>query len=205
MRKTRQSKAHFRIITALLLVILMAFSILPLSAFALEADLDNTENTPNSEVQAELEDQDDDTERKSDDTADGSNTPTDEDKDKSGDAGTPSDDDQSSTGEAGDSNTSTDENENKDKSGDAGTTSDDDQPSTGEAGDGNTSKSKVRGKLIEVDEDKTEDLDDDLEVQDIDISSVGDPQERLSRFIWMARTARTSLVVMIACKKQEMP
>ena len=38
MRKTRHSKEHLRIITVLLLVILMAFSVLPLSTFALEVE-----------------------------------------------------------------------------------------------------------------------------------------------------------------------
>ncbi|MDD7402016.1 MAG: InlB B-repeat-containing protein [Eubacteriales bacterium] len=67
MRKTRHSKGHLRIITALLLVILMAFSILPLSAFAMDADQKNTEIAPNSEELAGLGDQDDDTNKKSED------------------------------------------------------------------------------------------------------------------------------------------
>lgn len=86
MRKIRHGKEHFKIITALLLVILMAFSILPLSAFALDADQNNTEFAPNSEDQAGLKDRDYDTNKKS--------------EDKSGD-------------DASDSNTSTGKDENE--------------------------------------------------------------------------------------------
>ena len=182
MRKTghKHNKEHFRIITALLLVILMAFSILPLSAFAFEAGQDNTENTPNSEVQAEPEGQDDETKKsegKSGNTAGGSNT-TNEDKDKSSDAGTTSDGDQPSTGEAGDSNTSFDEDENKDKPASADTTPvDDEQPPADEAGDNNTSTAEGSGSSIKDDEGKTDQLD-ELEISDNEYIPVGGPEEK---------------------------